>query len=195
MPYFHISRFPESFVVGQLIQLESCEHLLQEHSIQKQFLDDFLTGGLSAHGKNYLMTSQAGGSVTREYVAELVRREYFPQLPSRFQCLFGWEFLEHGEQFVTDYIARKQQVGEQIFDIWIVDSKRGIHVGDMAHFSGGQTWMDAFASAKAYWEGAMTQNPLPEVLLPLPVSVVGHAGKIVCWKRETYGTTRKLISS
>lgn len=157
--------------------------------------------GLSQHGLLYLeptctlepfIISQHGeiqfpaGSVKKqtdmigqrilEYGLELVRAAYFPQYPSRFQCLFGLGSLNDFDQWPE----LTQGVERRIFEISVPDDTPRFDSsflrGGLPFGFQGQNYYIAFDPihsyefAVKYWSGAASDSPRWEYLIPLPIS-------------------------
>ncbi len=102
-----------------------------------------------------------------EYLWELVRQAEFPNSISRYNCLFAFEHKGDAEKYLKERMGENQSY--TIDKICCVDikysEKQGVY--DMR-------WLDEieiFAkydeyikSARNYWLGKMTKNPLKEVL-------------------------------
>ena len=115
-----------------------------------------------------------------EIALEYIRSLNFPNLPSRFQCMFGCETIEDikiWEKFFSS-------TGSSKFNIVKIKTPH-VFLGDANWFNqkGLQYFCQtsefgniSFASycyfANKYWSGLMTDNPQKEVLITLPCQVI-----------------------
>ena len=93
-------------------------------------------------------------------------------LPSRFLCLYAVEHLD-------ELKAWKSILCSSDFSVWEVKCDSGnILKVDAQHLRGvasGSTLLDhdrLRVNAIKYWSGELSEDPLPELLLPLPVTAV-----------------------
>lgn len=142
-------------------------------NIQKLF-----PNGLSRHGVSYLNSvhpnalnennknPSASTNALIEMVFEFIRRIYFPQLPSRFESVFGFETKEDCQNFIRDYGQGYENA--KIFKF--ISETKGFKA-DMAWLKSGNSYADTINYAFQYWNGKSTENPQWEILIKLPVGI------------------------
>jgi hypothetical protein len=139
--------------------------------------------GLSQFGLVYLCeNSQPKPQVLiyREGLLEEIRRQHFPDRPSRFQSLFACRTPEEA-------IAMQREMKCEEATLWEVQSNNAF-ICDM-YFTNimprslsalsrraKEEWVDML---HCYWRGEASENPNWECLLPLPVVVVQRYGNLV----------------
>ena len=132
--------------------------------------------GVSRHGIQYMLTTplvifQHGTRIPlpvapvepiMEAIFEQVRRNEFPDRPSRMQSIFAWVTSEQATIF------SKQNADAPIFGIetdnFFIADQSLIHLGASA--------IGTFELAKRYWRGEHRATPLLEAIIPLP-QVIG----------------------
>ena len=134
--------------------------------------------GLSFHGIQYLikeclvifknMTREplplAPTTPMIEAVFELVRRNEFPQLPSRLQSMFAWCNLDDAREFNSS-LGDKHSIFEvEIKNTFIADQK--------LLYLGGSV-IGTYEMARKYWSGDKSNNCKLEAVIPLP-AVIGN---------------------
>lgn len=107
--------------------------------------------------------------------AESIRNSCFPNKPSRFQSIFAVENL-HDFKLWESYLPINKH--SHIFEIEFEDS---LYCKVDANFLRGgivPSSTDSFSyilqitdCLQKYWSGQMSENPLPELLIPLPVTI------------------------
>lgn len=172
--YYHTDRQYGSIGVTQLAVGMSID--LSQLDETTPGLTLLYPGGLSEHGKRYLL--QANRNRDWEWACELTRRGAFPAKPSRFQSMFGCEDDETARRIVYDYFSpeRTNYSGGKVA-LWKVTCSGSVHRGDMRWFENETTsqisYQMMFDAMVAYWQGkAKNRDPLWEIVLPLPVSIV-----------------------
>lgn len=133
-------------------------------------LGELFPGGLTRHGRHYcaqdLYAEDDHGlwDVSCELLFELVRVTRFPERPSRFQSVFGFEALRDLERFVDSYVDPPYTVWRVAADRSFVADMKLVDVEDVVHGA---------RQADYYWRGrTYVERPLWEVLLVPPVEVV-----------------------
>lgn len=161
--FYHLDR-RNSLEPGRTLELEPAD------SPEDSPVGELFPGGLTSHGQHYcrqdLYAEDDDGlwDVSCELLFELVRIARFPERPSRFQSVFGFEALRDLERFVDTYV-------DPPYTIWRVSADRSfsgdmklVDVEDIVHGS---------RQADYYWRGrTYVDRPLWEVLLVPPVEVV-----------------------
>lgn len=163
------------------------------------FIEQYFEGGLTAHGKNYLynvfnLSEEAlknpqqflepdtifrlvddptvGNSWVKEIVFELVRRDSYPERPSRFQSVFGARNEEELRQWRT-----LPAVDADSGDLYRV-TPEGHFIGDSSLLDLPEEYPNPFSlsedlkhRANQYWSGNTTKEPVWEVLLEPAVEI------------------------
>ena len=131
--------------------------------------------GMSNHGHGYLrapiiVNDQAGKPLqlaptmpVTETIFELVRRDRFKDLPSRFESMFAWETEAEAENFNRTYFSGKGRV-------FTIRSDRYFKADMRLLLMGGQC-ANALKYADMYWRGEQGPSPVWEILIPLPVTI------------------------
>lgn len=110
--------------------------------------------------------------------AENIRQNSFPRLPSRFKSIFAVKNLEDFNLW-SNYLYLDEH--SQVFEIEC-DSSKVVELdanflrGGIDHFN-----ILSVETLHSYWSGKMSDSPLPELLIPLPVTVgrLVSRGKVV----------------
>lgn len=144
---YHIDRKRNSFHDGQIITLNNdFSHF--DHEKFQFFAEKMFPDGLSSHGTYfisdtayyvkppfYLTDIKKGHDFSAcfyiEYSLELIRRVYFPHLPSRYQSFFAISSLEN----INDW----PELTNKPYDIWEVDIGEDYHMFDSNLLKGGIT--------------------------------------------------------
>lgn len=100
---------------------------------------------------------------------ELVRRDAFPNKPSRFQSVFCWEEMDTVTHFVRNY-------AKYPVTIWKVDGE-GYHKADW-NFLRTETFTHGIQNAHRYWRGEETEDPVWEIVMPLPAQVTEKVAEV-----------------
>lgn len=167
--YYHVDRGDE-LAPGEALTLE---HPDEWRPPVEATLADCYPGGLSHHGRHYCTQRLHEGDgddlwdFSCEMIFEFVRAQRFPERPSRFQSIFGFESRADVEAFLEDF-------GDPPYTVWEVRADRGFRADmnlvdavDLAH---------GLHRADHYWRGeTFLDDPLWEVLLEPPVEVVREA--------------------
>jgi len=136
---------------------------LNHHDDVSMMIKDLYPDGFSRFGRDYnqrpLVSDQ---NALYEAFFELVRRDQFPEKPSRFQSLFCCEDLSTANQFIRDY-------AEYPVTIWEVEDA-GDHRADWSLLSVGH-FVHGLRNADRYWTGNASSHPDWEVLVELPTEL------------------------
>jgi hypothetical protein len=146
-----------------------------------QYINDLFPQGISVAGNIYssdIEFSKESDCYQRvkEIEFEYIRRLYFPQKPSRFQCFFALEYQDIYAWIQTFHLDKERNS----FIIWElnVDNDEYVSKHDVSwrdrryhknddlnkHFlSAWEYYMDGIE----YWQGKTSPDPLPELLIPL----------------------------
>lgn len=100
--------------------------------------------------------------------AEVVRKNWFPSMPSRFKSIFAVTQLSDFNFWVKFLSITPNS---NIFEIEYDPSKCAKL--DASFLKGGIDCdpMRTFPILSQYWSGEMSSSPLPELLIPLPVTI------------------------
>ncbi len=96
----------------------------------------------------------------KEKTWERIRKTEFPDRPTRFNALFLFESKELAENAATEWFGDERRLLVRVR--LISDSRR---------FRADATWLDNVSAdnaedrARHYWEGEMTNNPRPEIIV------------------------------
>jgi hypothetical protein len=152
--------------------------------VDEQFLDTVFNHGISRHGQRYLITlpslqqfqgPQPGQTCiaatldpSLELVLELVRRLEYGGSRSRLTSFYGCEKTDDVRKFAVVH------VGAPIYEFHVTDYE----VHDMTFLKLGRTITESWINARLYWEGKMSDDPLRECLVDLPVKIGKQVGTI-----------------
>lgn len=175
--YVHIDRNGHYLHPGCHLNLRNVEPEWDSNSIA---LNHEFPRGLGQFGLAYVCENTPPKPevlVHRERLLEEIRRQHFPDRPSRFESLFACRTPEEA-------VAMRREMKCEAATLWSVQCEHAF-IADM-HFTnftprslstlsrqGLQDWVDKLHS---YWQGEESENPTWECLLPLPVAVVQRLG-------------------
>lgn len=144
------------------------------------FCADLFPEGLSMFGLAYtekcLTNSPMAVVYFTETIFETVRRQWFPEKPSRFQSIFGVKSIESARDWgekLKKNLSEEAAASKSI--IRLIQFER--------FFSADSFWRDnyeqdsldfvsVYANATAYWSGKLSNCPQLELVIPLPVIVL-----------------------
>jgi len=165
MPIFYTLDRTNSLSAATTINLAIYKDItppeLQLH-VQKMFPD-----GVSVFGERYLLRSKSDPRSSEpaiEFIFEYVRRANFPERPSRFQSVFGFESLVQ----VTEFRSR---FGGGQGVIWELESEEYFRA-DMNLLRLETSILLCSYLANEYWAGKPDKDPFWEILLVPPVRVL-----------------------
>lgn len=167
--FYHLDR-RNDLDPGQTIELEPEPEPDLADGPEDSPVEALFPGGVTSHGRHYctqdLYAEDDDGlwDVSCELLFELVRVARFPERPSRFQSVFGFEAMRDVERFVDAYV-------EPPYSVWRVSADRSftadmklVDAEDVAHGA---------RQADYYWRGrTYVDRPLWEALLVPPVEVI-----------------------
>jgi hypothetical protein len=108
-----------------------------------------------------------GDQLMREYVLENIRKEQFPEKPSRLDAIF----VCPTEQDARDYMQNTQKNTEVIYEVKVIDKSAALHYGDYGQVSPMENYLESIEPcAIQYWKG--NNINLPEVLIGSNIQVV-----------------------
>ncbi len=141
----------------------------------------YFPNGLSPHGLSSLICLEKCEDdfiePIVEIIFELVRQQHFPHSPSRLTSFYASESIDEAEKwchFLYKVHGHKQnQVPQSLWEIkYETESKlydaKFLDITTNDSFS----YLAALENAHNYWNGSMSNNPLPELLIPYPVTVI-----------------------
>lgn len=167
---------------GQTLSLDNNCNLENTFNVFKNSLSNF--------GKQYLCANlplivdsgflQIDGSFIWEFALEYIRCLNFPDLPSRFQCVFGCQTLEDIEMWKNHFFStgytKMNIVKIETKDAFLRDANWFNQKGLYSHFKTDKFGNISFSAycyyANKYWSGEMTDNPKKELLITLPCNVI-----------------------
>ncbi len=169
--FYHVAR-------ADISELDKLELYNKELNIElpgyysnREFLNkknELFPEGLSSHGNQYLGNYYDPDEVNNEFLIEfgieLIRRLKYPNLPSRYQSIFGCLNIDDA---LT--IKNNQFRGEG--DIYIV-SCNSYFVADMGLLNQSRSILGLEIIGNKYWSGNVSSNPFYEVLMKPPVRII-----------------------
>lgn len=169
--FYHVDRWTD-LTAGQTITLEP----LDGADPSEAAVADVYPEGLSRHGRHYCSEDLYSDDpddvwdVACEVIFEAARLARYPDRPSRLQSVFALESLDDVDAFVDRFV-------ESSCDVWAVEADDAF-VGDM-NLVDAEDLADGLSNADRYWRGgAYNDDPLREVLLTPPVTVVENVARI-----------------
>ena len=126
---------------------------------------------------NYKICDDSFVEPIAEIIFELVRQLHFPDAPSRLTSLYASESIEQAENWQRLWRNYFDDQPEQTAcSLWEISYKTNAKLYD-ANFLNIMSddefaYTTALDSAYKYWNGIMSENPLPELLIPYPVTVM-----------------------
>lgn len=145
---------------------------LEAASEIESVLNTYFSNGLSVHGRQYGLQPypfvQGGLPSTQiiELAAELVRRLYAPDRPSRMQSMFACETLADAQAFRSERGVPHARIFEIDASEFFRADMRLLHLG--AAFGSTINLM------QKYWQGVASAVPFWEFLLPGSVTVIAQ---------------------
>ena len=112
---------------------------------------------------SFLKNSQSHTSrAIREVITEMIRLEYFPTLPSRFECLYGSDSL----QGIFEWKELFESYNREILQIVKLETSGPIFKGDADSLPTLEncSFLEKIDQAKEYWSSP-AENYLTEVLI------------------------------
>lgn len=162
---YHLDRY-DDLEAGETIELDEVEGLPVDGATA---LRELFPEGLSHHGRHYgrqdLYEEDPDDlwDFACEVVFELQRRARYPERPSRFQSVFGFETLDAVERFADGFVDDPRTVWEVEADSTFVADMHLVDAEDLA---------DGLRRADLYWRGATcSDDPLWEALLVPPIQI------------------------
>lgn len=170
---YHIDR-DHQLKQGQVLGLY---HNLNELSfLERQMFPD----GLSYHGLHYINEDiqNVGGNIPSyyimEYELELIRKCYFPSLPSRFQSFFALKSLDDVKQWsnIWDTSAPIWSIEYNESQSIIRDSNLLYPGFEKQEFNDYFHLNNSFLYYYNYWNGYNTPHPRLEILISPPIKIL-----------------------
>lgn len=172
---YHIDR-TNSLTEGQIVRLFP---VISEYPFMAHKM---FPNGISVHGFHYINEKvqhegdNSPAFYTLEYELELIRRCYFPNLPSRYQSFFALEspddIILWKNMFPSDCTIWEVEFDEEQCikrDARLLTPSISLNVPKpYASIS------ESFYYCGLYWDGHFTDNPLPELLVVPPVKILKH---------------------
>lgn len=148
------------------------DHLL----LAKKFFPD----GLGPHGlqsiKEMKYSPQIKETIT-ELIFEFVRQIHFPESPSRLSSLYASESPEHAQRWKQLLCQQFGHAYGQIpHSLWEIkfETNAKLYDASLLNTSSDDTFsfLSELENAHRYWNSEWTESPMPELLIPYPVTVV-----------------------
>ena len=141
----------------------------------------YFPNGLSPHGLSVLLNYQeydiAFSEPITEIIFELVWQLHFPNALSRMACLYASESIESARPWKELFLHNSDDPsGVSTESLWEIAYKGTAQSYDARYLSimsqGNFSYLTALDYAYKYWQGSRSENPLPELLVPYPVTIV-----------------------
>lgn len=180
--FFHVARVHEQLHAGQVLGLRSVPFQTATAD-ELPHLRSFLGEGISEHGFRYLVARRSEPPKTDtngmlEMLAEYLRRAEYSDRLSRFRAFFAVRQREDADRFAKEYPPeRTAREAPPPAEVWEVEGEMAFET-DMRRLELGATWLTALSNLHAYWQGIPTNEPLFEVLLRMPVTVIARVNDL-----------------
>lgn len=176
-PYFG------EFYPGKVLNLITDENIFLKYVVPSQLglIRKFFPDGLTPHGMQTLinrnMCSQDVDGTIAEIIFELVRQIHFPNAPSRLTSLFASQTIDAAEQWDRFWYKCFGPIVEQLpKSLWEIEFETDAKLFDASFFdvmsNNKFSYLLGLENAYRYWRGEFSDEPLPELLIPYPVTVL-----------------------
>lgn len=174
---YHLDRLG-NLEVGQTLQLRKPD--FHNNQVFKQSIELYGLDHVSRWGMQFSEWMKYPNAISNqeqldifniESLAESVRHTTYPHAPSRFKSLFAvrklsdfefWEeHFKNNNKNYSIYEIEYNSDNAMEFDARFLDSVARVD------------FLTRFEMLSRYWTGEISASPLPELLIPLPVTVVG----------------------
>jgi hypothetical protein len=175
--YFHVAR-TGGLRSGQVIELDHYKKSFEnDNDKRKIFLSQLFPDGLTKHGWQYLLSIREKLSYEDpqgliEIMAEFIRRDKYPHCPSRLQSFFAWHSKVDALRFSQQYKVCLPDGTILTNVLWEIEASESFFESDMHLLTCGRYWLDFMVTLDNYWKQAYTPDPLIEVLLKPPITIV-----------------------
>lgn len=173
------------FYCGKILRPITDKSIIKKYlsdPLQIELIEKYFPEGLSPHGLQILQSYKMDNALIEEpiteIVFELVRQLDFPWLPSRLSSLYASDTLEHAEQWNHFWIkalhGHSSQSAKSIWEINIkADTELKLHDASLLNTIPNNefSYLKKLENAYRYWNCEITENPMPELLIPYPVVV------------------------
>lgn len=181
--FYHVDRTGARLQAGQVLELQHGpgSQMQAYPTDTARHYSQVFPAGVSQHGFEYALNNQRGSptsdtSGTIELLCELVRRSAFPTKLSRFQSVFACQTVADAQRFAEQSLLKDENGMPLQATVWEVTTPTPPgHRGDMRLLSLGSNWLVAWTLMHRYWQGESSDEPLWELLLSPPVSVLRRA--------------------
>lgn len=137
--------------------------------------------GIGMHGLRHLTANLENNNshyeeCVVEIVFELVRQQFYPTMLSRLTSLYAVQTLEQAENWINIFGNTIK-----VDSIWKIKYTNSSYPLDAKHLDANIndfSYIDLIENAHKYWKGQLSDNPLIEILVELPVQVL-HSVKIL----------------
>lgn len=173
---YHIDRLGN---LSENSTIELDKNSFQDACDENPFFNHLFSNGVSSHGYQYLDGYYPSKhdpsffiSTILEVELELMRAAYYKDNVSRLQAFFAVPTLDDVEKWVKIFNVQNYKVFEVEYD----PSTANLRDANLIKFANGnedgsyKPWLD-FYYLNQYLQGNMTDDPSPELLIPLPVKI------------------------
>lgn len=176
-PYF------DKFYPGKVLDLITDEKIISKYladPLQLDLAKKFFPKGLTPHGMQVLINcglhSDNAPEAIAEIIFELVRQLHFPDAPSRLCSFYASQTIGHAERWdrfwYGCYGPRKGQVPESLWEIRFEASARLYDASFCDVTPNGKfSYLIGLENAYRYWNGEFSKSPMPELLIPAPITI------------------------
>lgn len=184
-PYF------SNFYPGKILNLLADTNLFYKYlpdTSQIALAKKHFPNGLSPHGLSMLCSRKTSATAFHELITEvifeLVRQLDYPDAPSRMTSLYASQTIEQAQKWRSLWQKNfGDMLGQTGESLWEIEYNTNANLYD-ANFLNIMpedefSYTYALEFAHKYWQGSMSENPLPELLIPYPVTIVRMIRDIV----------------
>lgn len=169
------------FYPGRMLGLISHEEIFSRYRLDPALIKKYFPDGLTPHGLSMMLSQQFRESVVAEPIIELtfelVRQLHYPNAPSRLTSLYASKTLSQAEQWRKTWLKNfgNSQV-DTAQSLWEIQFEADAKLYDAAYLNvppdAGFSYLMQLEHAHKYWSGTFSEDPLPELLVPLPATII-----------------------
>ena len=175
------------FYPGKVLnQISDTRTLLKYFTDQEQITlaKKYFPNGFNPHAlyilKNWQMHNPDVMQPIIEIVFELVRQLHFPDAPSRLTSLYACETIEQAKQwqqlfFENFHHDRNEDIEQMANGLWEIEFTTNARLYDASFLDVPPdsifSYIQHLECAYNYWNGNLSKTPLPELLVPYPVTI------------------------
>lgn len=165
-------------------QIVTLSPVISANRPDSAIITDFFPEGLSCHGYHYIVSPSHPlppghtSYYVMEYELELVRRSFFPNLPSRFQSFFALEKLDDLQQWDGIFDSSNTIWKIQFDESQSIRLDSNLLIPSLIEPSPENKQSISFSPGKAffyqhkYWNGETSDSPRFELLIKPPVQIL-----------------------